>query len=314
MRLTCTIAVLTALCGPGSPTVATLAGESTPPGTSANYSPHFQTAARPALLALPPGAVEPRGWLRDWALSVKDGYTACMDDVHKEFRLAWTPECTPTGENLAWQKGSWSLEGGAYWFDGLVELGFALKDHDLLEQARRRLHAVGDNMNDSGILFLWWLDRDDPETWKALYAANGGFPDTKDANTPHPAARWKFALDAQNPAAKVVRSARPARWDWPLAAPLEVTVNAIPIDWRPDLKSPTLPQGAFAKDQPSERITLIPYGCTKFRISMFPVTAEPEAVTRVTDPVNRNPVSSGGYRWPRRTGVAPRTLDYALEG
>ena len=31
-------------------------------------------------------------------------------------------------------------------------------------------------MNDSGILFLWWLDRNDPETWKALYAANGGFP------------------------------------------------------------------------------------------------------------------------------------------
>ncbi len=29
-------------------------------------------------------------------------------------------------------------------------------------------------------------------------------------------------------------------------------------------------------DEPSERITLIPYGCTKFRISMFPVTAEPE--------------------------------------
>jgi hypothetical protein len=693
MRRTCTIAVLTALCGLGAaPTVATLAGESTPPGTSANYAPPFQTAARPALLALPPGAVEPRGWLRDWALSAKDGYTACMDHVHKEFQRAWTPECTPTGENLAWQKGSWSLEGGAYWFDGLVELGFALNDDRLLEQAKRRLHAVADNMNDSGILFLWWLDRNDPETWKTLYAANGGFPigksgllgrtlykyytatedpeilsalekaygsdptvlirarhrqtnlfpayhtytqtgrpdiaaaldvmfeegcdasgalptiskyydrvpdrdtilnehgvmflqhlgswtvgylwtgnvnylnavlgwddwlnrvamqpygvpvadewyhatgafrgtetcdvamymeeqgdllyvtgdwkmadrieraffnaapatlsrdckthvyfqcpnrfargfpeftdgprgsggiykrthsplcctaalnrlipdylaqmwkatydnglaavcyapcrvtarvadripvtidcntdypfgeviemtftpgesvtfpvsfhipgwceapaievngersdagkcsqgflrierqwkkgdtvrlhflmtplmqigrdsspelsksrthtaetveipkpdkegkpygtvsygplllalpipDTKDANTPDPAARWKFALDAQNPTAKVVRNAMPALWDWPLAAPLEVTINAIPIDWRPDLKSPTLPQGPFAMDEPSERITLIPYGCTKFRISMFPVTAEPE--------------------------------------
>ena len=99
-----------------------------------------------------------------------------MDHVHKEFQRAWTPECTPTGENLAWQKGSWSLEGGAYWFDGLVELGFALNDDRLLEQAKRRLHAVADNMNDSGILFLWWLDRNDPETWKTLYAANGGFP------------------------------------------------------------------------------------------------------------------------------------------
>jgi len=30
------------------------------------------------------------------------------------------------------------------------------------------------------------------------------------------------------------------------------------------------------KSKPVETVTLIPYGCTKFRISMFPVTAEPE--------------------------------------
>ena len=176
-EMTNTISVLVALCTLGvTPTVATLASESSPPKTSANYAPPYQTVARPALLTLPPGAVEPRGWLRDWALSVKDGYTGHMDDIHDEFKRAWTLECTPTGENLAWQKGSWSLEGGAYWFDGLVELGFALKDEALLQQTRRRLYTVVDNMNTTGIQFLWWLDRNDPETWKALYAANGGFP------------------------------------------------------------------------------------------------------------------------------------------
>jgi hypothetical protein len=43
-------------------------------------------------------------------------------------------------------------------------------------------------------------------------------------------------------------------------------------DWSVSPKESRLPPKAIAKlDQP-QRITLIPYGCTKFRISMFPVT------------------------------------------
>ncbi|MFA6563765.1 MAG: beta-L-arabinofuranosidase domain-containing protein [Verrucomicrobiia bacterium] len=142
-----------------------------------NYARPFEPPTRPAFIALPPGAVEPAGWLRDWALSVKDGYTEHMDDVDDEFKRAWTPDFKPTGEKLAWHRGSWSFEGGGYWFDGLVQLGFALKDDALLQQAKRRLYAVADNMNTTnGILFLPWLDRNDPENWKALYAANEGFP------------------------------------------------------------------------------------------------------------------------------------------
>ena len=68
----------------------------------------------------------------------------------------------------------------------------------------------------------------------------------------------------------------PAKWDWPLAAPLKLRVNAIEVDWDPDPKAPRLPLLPAAKRKPPERVTLIPYGCTKFRISMFPVTAEPE--------------------------------------
>jgi hypothetical protein len=51
----------------------------------------------------------------------------------------------------------------------------------------------------------------------------------------------------------------------------------MPIDWEPDWKNPALPKRPFAKDKAPQRITLIPYGCTKFRISMFPVTAGPRA-------------------------------------
>ncbi|MCX6909113.1 MAG: hypothetical protein NTY01_13865 [Verrucomicrobia bacterium] len=102
------------------------------PTGAVNYGRPFETPTRLAFIALPPGAVEPAGWLRDWALSVKDGYTEHMDDVDNEFKRAWAPDFKPTGKNLAWDRGSWSFEGGGYWFDGLVQLGFALKDDALL--------------------------------------------------------------------------------------------------------------------------------------------------------------------------------------
>ncbi|MCZ7539206.1 MAG: hypothetical protein M5U29_04670 [Anaerolineae bacterium] len=62
-------------------------------------------------------------------------------------------------------------------------------------------------------------------------------PDTVDANTPDPSARWKFALDVQQPDLTVERRSMPARWDWPLAAPLLLQANAVEVAWDPDPKS-----------------------------------------------------------------------------
>ena len=67
-----------------------------------------------------------------------------------------------------------------------------------------------------------------------------------------------------------------ARWDWPLRRRFKLRANAVEIAWNPDPKAPRLPLLPVAKRKPAKRVTLIPYGCTKFRISMFPVTAEPE--------------------------------------
>ncbi len=36
--------------------------------TVVNYGRPFEPLTRPALLALPAGAIEPQGWLRDWCL------------------------------------------------------------------------------------------------------------------------------------------------------------------------------------------------------------------------------------------------------
>ena len=123
---------------------------------------------------LPPGAVEPAGWLRDWCLAARDGFTGHMDEYDDEFKRAWAPDHQMTGEGLLWYKGAWPYEGGGYWFDGLARLGFALHDEALIQQAKRRLYAVADHMNTNGLLFLWWLDRNNPGRPESGHRRVGG--------------------------------------------------------------------------------------------------------------------------------------------
>lgn len=156
--------------------VAVAAAAEPAPGPQANYARPFEPATRPAFIPLPPGAVEPAGWLRDWCLAARDGYTGHMDDYAVEFRQAWDPNHKMTGENLIWYKGAWPYEGGGYWFDGLARLGHALHDEFLIQQAKRRLYAVADNTNANGLLFLWWLNKDNPDDRQAVAAALDGWP------------------------------------------------------------------------------------------------------------------------------------------
>ncbi len=101
-------------------------------------------------------------------------------------------------------------------------------------------------------------------------------PDTQSHNTPDPAAGWKYALDAtgERLGADVAaeRQPMPARWVWPLASPLKLRAHGVSIDWAPDPKAPRLPSEPSADRKPPETLTLVPYGCTKFRVSMFPIT------------------------------------------
>jgi hypothetical protein len=140
-----------------------------------NYARPFEPPTRPAFIALPPGAVEPGGWLRDWCLAARDGFTGHMDDVHEEFRRAWAADHRMTGERLNWPKGGWPYEGGGYWFDGLVRLGYALHDDALIEQAKKRLDVVVTHMNPNSIVFLWWLNKNNPDDVKGSLVS-GGWP------------------------------------------------------------------------------------------------------------------------------------------
>ncbi len=135
----------------------------------------LRAPTRPALIPLPPGAVEPAGWLRDWCLAARDGYTGHLDEYDPEFRRAWAVDHTMTGDRLNWPRGAWPYEGGGYWFDGMVRLGYVLHDDALLQQAKRRLDVVATHMNPHGILFLWWLDKNNPDDAKAI-TCDGGWP------------------------------------------------------------------------------------------------------------------------------------------
>ncbi len=172
-RLVCGMAIVTAVVSGAAPIMA--AEAPVPRPRAVNYGRPFEPPSRPALIELPPGAVEPGGWLRDWCLSARDGFTGHMDDYDQEFRRAWAVDHRMTGDRLAWPRGAWPYEGGGYWFDGLVRLGYVLHDDALVAQAKRRLDVVVSHMNPDGILFLWWLNKNNPEDAKAV-TVDGGWP------------------------------------------------------------------------------------------------------------------------------------------
>jgi hypothetical protein len=96
-----------------------------------------------------------------------------------------------------------------------------------------------------------------------------------DADTPVPGAKWQFALDTDavhgEAGITVGRKPMPAHWDWPLDAPVVLRAPVRSFDWQPtDVQA--LPAAPVSGTR-SASVSLVPYGCTKFRISMFPVTA-----------------------------------------
>ena len=122
---------------------------------SVNYGRAAEPVVAPALLPLPPGNVEPAGWLRDWAIAAGKGITGHLDERHPTFRDGWkgidikTPGETPGGLG-------WPLEQSAYWLDGLLRLGYILHDDALIQKAKARLDPIVDGVNAGGTSFIYW--------------------------------------------------------------------------------------------------------------------------------------------------------------
>ncbi len=121
----------------------------------ANYGRAAEPVARPGFLPLPPGAIEPGGWVRDWAIAAREGITGHLDEYHPVYGDAWkgTPVKAP---NAAADGTGWPLEQCSYWLDGLVRLGYVLHDETLIAKAKARLDPVVDGVNRGGASFIYW--------------------------------------------------------------------------------------------------------------------------------------------------------------
>ena len=95
------------------------AGSATTPASPVrvNYARPFEPPTRPAFLPLPPGAVEPAGWLRDWCLAARDGFIGHLDEDDDEFKRAWAPDHKMTGPEQPQRP-----KGGHRRFGGLAAL------------------------------------------------------------------------------------------------------------------------------------------------------------------------------------------------
>jgi hypothetical protein len=97
-----------------------------------------------------------------------------------------------------------------------------------------------------------------------------------DPNTPVANAKWQYAFDTDptrcDAGITVEHKSMPTHWDWPLNAPVVLKVPVQSFNWQPtDVQAlPASPVIGIA----TTIVPLVPYGCTKFRISMFPVTEQ----------------------------------------
>ncbi len=125
-----------------------------------------------AFTSLRSGQIEPQGWLRDWALIAKNGLTGHLDKIVPEewakvVTLGWSGEdaypCSLEASKLErwpslYQGEGWQTEQSAYWYDGLVRLGLALHDEELLNKARAFFDPIIQNTKADGNNFLHWVD------------------------------------------------------------------------------------------------------------------------------------------------------------
>lgn len=114
-------------------------------------------AVMPAFIPLPPGKVEPAGWLRDWAQTIRQGITGHLDERHPTFAGGW--KGIPIKAQGAQPDGTgWPIEQSAYWLDGALRLGLILHDESLIQKIRRRLDPVVEGVHKAefGTSFIYW--------------------------------------------------------------------------------------------------------------------------------------------------------------
>lgn len=92
-----------------------------------NYVSNRSPLVEISFLELPPGAIEPDGWLREMLIRQKNGATGHLDQLYPQVmgpRNGWLG-----GDGDQWER-------GPYWLDGLVPLAYILKDESLIAKTK----------------------------------------------------------------------------------------------------------------------------------------------------------------------------------
>ncbi|MFC0406823.1 beta-L-arabinofuranosidase domain-containing protein [Roseomonas elaeocarpi] len=108
------------------------------------------------LRSLPPGAIAPRGWLRDQLQLQADGLTGRLEEVWPD-----------VGPNSGWLGGSGeSWERGPYYLDGLVPLAWSLDDVGLKHKASKWIEWMLASQRPDG----WFGPAGNDDWWTRMVA------------------------------------------------------------------------------------------------------------------------------------------------
>ncbi len=91
---------------------------------------------RAALLPLPTGMVEPRGWLREQLRLQRDGFHGQLPEISRFLEKDGNAWLTPDGE------GSHGWEEPVYWLKGFGACAYILRDERMLKEARFWIEAI----------------------------------------------------------------------------------------------------------------------------------------------------------------------------
>ena len=127
-------------------------------------------AATTAMERLPPGSIQPQGWLRKQLVLQRDGLTGHAEELYVDIGKSDWLTGGKRGGQFAWER-------GPYYAKGLVALAFALDDAELKARARRWIDAFLASQRANGAFGTkdrnWWANMIVLWTLRDWYEATG---------------------------------------------------------------------------------------------------------------------------------------------
>ena len=134
-----------------------------PAGGNAFYAGNRAPLAASPFSKLPIGAIEPRGWLRQQLLLMADGMTGHLAEF-SQFLASSSGWLTGKPQDPGWEE-------MPYWLRGYGDLGYVLKDDQIIHEAKRWLDAALTSQQANGY-FGSPLNKTNNDLWPNMLMLN----------------------------------------------------------------------------------------------------------------------------------------------